>query len=318
MTQARPFLNIGHRGARAFAPENTVPAIRLAQRLGANVVELDVQMSRDEELIVFHDDTLVRCSDGLFKFPDHTDYSVSSFTWPDLSVLDVGTWYVHELARPASQRQPYLGTLTAEEINEWITPEDAEEFESGSVRIPRLRDALTVARACQLGVILDLKTIPRRYPAIGRKTVALIRDLGMEHEAMISSFDHGLVAEARTLDATIATGALTTERLYRVREYLQALDADAYEPSCGGEQDIVRRGVSPDDIDSGAIRELTEAGLWVNVWTENSTSRMRALIDAGVTGIITDYPNRLARVLTELGRSAPVRPRMRRRMSQAS
>lgn len=283
----------------------------MAQRLGANVVELDVQMSRDEELIVFHDDTLVRSSDGLFKFPDHTDYSVSSFTWPELSVLDVGTWYVHELARPTSQRQPYLGTITAEEINEWITTEDAEEFESGCVRIPRLRDGLAVARECQLAVILDLKTIPRRYPAIGSKTVALIRDLGMEHETMISSFDHGLLAEVRKLNGTIATGVLTTERLFRVREYLQALDADAYEPSCAGDQDIVRRGVSPDDIDRGAIQELTDAGLWVNVWTENSASRMRTLIDAGVTGIITDYPNRLARALAELGRSAPVRPRMR-------
>lgn len=164
----RPFLNIAHRGARAFAPENTLPAIRSAGRLGANVVELDVQMARDGELVVFHDDTILRCSDGLYRFPDHTDYTVSAFTWDELSVLDVSAWYVHELARPASARQPYLRDLTPDEIRDWITPADADEYESGHVRIPRLRDALTVARECQLSVVLDLKTIPHRHPGAGR------------------------------------------------------------------------------------------------------------------------------------------------------
>lgn len=307
------FLNIAHRGARAFAPENTVPAIRMAQRLGANVIELDVQMSRDGELIVFHDDSVIRCSDGLSKFPDHSDYGVSVFTWEELAVLDVGTWYVHELAKPALQRQPYLREVRPDEIEEWITARDADEYESGCVRIPRLGDALAAARECQLAVILDVKTIPRRYPAIASRTVALVRDLGMERETLISSFDHVLLAEVRRLDTTIATGVLTTARLHRVREYLQAIDADAYEPACAEDQDVVRRGVSPEDIDAAAIQELTSAGLWVNVWTENTASRMRALIDAGVTGIITDYPNRLARVLADAGRCAPVRPYMRRR-----
>ena len=45
------------------------------------------------------------------------------------------------------------------------------------------------------------------------------------------------------------------------------------------------------------IREFTGAGLFVNVWTENTPERMHALIDAGVTGIFTDYPNRLTNVL---------------------
>jgi glycerophosphoryl diester phosphodiesterase len=65
MMSASPFLNIAHRGARAFAPENTIPAIRMARRMGANAVKLDVQMSRDGELVVFHDDNLIGCSDAV-------------------------------------------------------------------------------------------------------------------------------------------------------------------------------------------------------------------------------------------------------------
>jgi glycerophosphoryl diester phosphodiesterase len=308
----RLFLNIAHRGARAFAPENTLPAIRAARRLGANVVELDVQMSRDGELVVFHDDTILRCSDGLYKFPDHSDYSVSVFTWDELSVLDVGAWYAHELAKPASRRQPYLRDLRPEEIQDWITPADADEYESGHVRIPRLREALTVARECQLAIVLDVKAIPRRHPAIARRTVEIVRDLGMEDETLISSFDHEVLAEVRRLAPALATGVLTSERLYRVREYLLALDADAFHPACGEERDVIRRGVSPDEIDHAAIAQLTSAGFWVNVWTENSPARMRALIDAGVTGIFTDYPNRLAAVVRQVGGCTPIRPCLRR------
>lgn len=89
----RPFLAIAHRGARACAPENTLPAIRAAQRTGANVVELDVQVSRDGELVVFHDDTILRCSDGLSRFPDHTDYALV-----EAGVTGIFTDYPNRLA----------------------------------------------------------------------------------------------------------------------------------------------------------------------------------------------------------------------------
>ena len=298
------FLNIGHRGARAFAPENTIPAIRMAKRMAANAVKLDVQMSRDGELVVFHDDDLVRCSDAVHKYPLHTDYTLSAFTCEELLVLDVGSWYVNELTKAPLHRQLYLRDLAAEEVERWIAPSDADEYESGSVCIPRLGEALAVAHECQLIVVLDLKTIPRRHPSIAPNTIALIRELGMERETLVTSFDHVLLSDLRRHDDTIATGVLTAERLYRRRDYLHALDADAFEPDRG----VIRRGVGPGDLDTETIHALTSAGLMVNVWTENSETRMRALIDAGVTGIFTDYPNRLAQALAGAGREASSAP----------
>jgi glycerophosphoryl diester phosphodiesterase len=50
-------------------------------------------------------------------------------------------------------------------------------------------------------------------------------------------------------------------------------------------------------VDTPMIRELRDAGLLVHAWTENDPERVRALIEPGVTGIVTDYPNRLSRVL---------------------
>ena len=312
----RPFLNIAHRGARAFAPENTLPAIRMAQRMGANAVELDVQMSRDGELIVFHDDDVTRCSDGIHKYPLHTDYAVSAFTWEELQVLDVGLWYVHELAKAPLHREPYLRDLHQPEVEQWITPEDADQYESGSLRIPRPRDALVVARECNLVVVLDLKTIPRRFPSIATKTLDVIRDLGMHDQVLMTSFDHALLADIRRLDQTIATGVLTAERLHRPLEYVRTLDADAFEPSCTPDADVLRSGVAPEELDIPMIEGLTAAGIMVNVWTENSEARMRALVAAGVTGIFTDYPNRLTAVLAAAGRDVQSRPRLRRLPAQ--
>lgn len=62
----------GHRGARGLAPENTLPAFRLAKELGVDGVELDVHLTSDDELVVIHDDTLDRTTNGKGRVRDYT------------------------------------------------------------------------------------------------------------------------------------------------------------------------------------------------------------------------------------------------------
>ena len=83
-SQTLPLI-IAHRGDVANAPENTIPAFRKALDLGADGIELDVRLTRDEKLVVFHDRTLERTSNG--RGP------VSSFTLADIRSLDVGSWF---------------------------------------------------------------------------------------------------------------------------------------------------------------------------------------------------------------------------------
>lgn len=75
---------IGHRGC-ALAPENTLAAFRAAHAAGAGAIELDVQCSKDGELVVMHDETLDRTTDGTGK--------LSEKTWPELERLDAGSWF---------------------------------------------------------------------------------------------------------------------------------------------------------------------------------------------------------------------------------
>ena len=82
--------NIAHRGASAYAPENTIAAFDLAIEMGADAIETDVQLTRDRHLVLFHDSTIERTSDGAGRVGDHT--------LVELQALDIGGWFAPEFA----------------------------------------------------------------------------------------------------------------------------------------------------------------------------------------------------------------------------
>jgi len=79
------FTIIAHRGASAYFPENTLPAFEAAMNMGADMVELDVQLTSDKEVVVFHDEKLSRCTDGGGR--------VSNWSLAGLKKLDAGSWF---------------------------------------------------------------------------------------------------------------------------------------------------------------------------------------------------------------------------------
>ena len=87
-------LNIAHRGARAFAPENTLAAFRKAKIFACQMFEIDVRLSKDGALMVHHDEQLTRCTDVKTKFPGRDTYYVWDFIYRELNILDAGSWYI--------------------------------------------------------------------------------------------------------------------------------------------------------------------------------------------------------------------------------
>jgi glycerophosphoryl diester phosphodiesterase len=85
------FRIIAHRGASAYAPENTLAAFELAQRMGATEIELDVQFSHDRQIVVCHDQVLTR-----FGYPE---LAISELTLTELLQLDMGSWFSPYLYR---------------------------------------------------------------------------------------------------------------------------------------------------------------------------------------------------------------------------
>jgi len=291
--------NIAHRGARAFAPENTLYSFAKAKTFDCPMVEVDVHRSKDGELMVHHDDQLMRCTDVVERYPGRQSYYVSDFTCAELQQLDAGSWYVRQLCLPGVQRDYFLRSLTDDEMHQFVSSEDRAIYCSGQVRLPTLREALEFAEREGMMVNIEIKTLPRMYPGLTEAVVQLVADMGLEHRVLLSSFDHEQLLVVRRLNNAIATAVVTSDRLATPGEYLHMLDADAYHPCCCGAHDSMGFGSVSGMLDSRSIQETRDAKRGVNVWTCNDKDQMRQLIAAGVTGLITDFPNRVRDALAE-------------------
>ncbi len=287
------FLNIAHRGARAFAPENTLAAFQKAKTFACQLFEMDVHLSKDGELMVHHDEQLTRCTDVTAKFPDRTSYYIWDFTYEELNTLDAGNWYIEQLSLPYTQRQEFLQTLTDDELARFVSPQDRMHYASGNIKLPTLKQTLEFARHADMMVNIELKTQPNMMTELAEKVVKLVEVMNMEHQVLISSFTHDELQKVRQLTKTIAIAVLTDNIIENLNNYLQLLDATAYHPNCYGDRDATgRRKLNLDDIATAR-----EGGRHVNAWTCNNKDDMRHLIAAGVTGLISDFPNRVQDVL---------------------
>lgn len=304
----KPFeiLNIAHRGARAYAPENTLPAFEKAKTFGCQMFEIDVHMTRDRELVVHHDNHLLRCTNAEKLFPERSRYDLSDFTYEELSRLDAGSWYVEQLRLPAHQRQTFLSELTDEELERFISPEDIAFYGSGEIRIPTLKHTLELAQRLDIMVNIELKTSPAMYQLLAEAVVALVESMNLETRVLVSSFDHEQLVKVRCLNGIIATAVLSSDRLENVGDYLNLLDADAYHPSCDADYDLIGIGSLNETAESKGILSVRQTGRAVNVWTCNEKPKMHTMIKAGVTGLISDFPNRVQDVLTEISQNNDV------------
>lgn len=282
MNQGRP-LNIAHRGFRAIAPENTLAAARAGHAVGADWWELDVAASSDGELVVMHDDSLVRTTDAKRRFPEREPWCVYDFSLEDLGSLDAGTWFIDsdpfgQIAEGAIAGSPLLSYR--------------------GEAIPTLRAALELTKSAGWKVNVEIKDATGRAcdAWIVERTTELVRKLDMVDRVFISSFNHDYLRRSRRAEPRIPLGVLVEPGDARFPPdfdmvgYANEIGAQAWHPGLEG-------------LEEGRVRAARAAGLGVNVWTVNSEADMRRLVGWGVTGLFTDFPDRLSRVLAE---SSPV------------
>ncbi len=286
--QPAPLLNIAHRGARSIAPENTLPAFRLAITRGkADMIELDVHLSKDGIPVVIHDDSLERTTDAADRFPHRKPWRVFDFTAAELMSLDAGTWFV--------RTDPFNQIRAGE-----VPPEDLALFSSGRVRIPTLKTALALVKELGTRVNIELKNFPSFYPGLAEKVVADVRASGIADRVLFSSFDHEVLVLLRRIAPEIPRAALVEDPVFPLKEYVaDLLGAVAFNPSrevLGFDaRDYHHGGRIRQDI----IDQAHQAGLGVYVWTVNEPGQMETLIKAGVNGLFTDFPQRLSGLLSE-------------------
>jgi glycerophosphoryl diester phosphodiesterase len=262
---------IAHRGARSLAPENTISAAEKALESHADGWELDVAMSKDGALVVLHDDTLERTSNVVDIFPGREPWSVYDFTLEELQQLEFGSWFV--------ESDPFDQIAQGN-----LSPSDLERYQM--IRIPTLQEALEFTRSNQWWVNVEIKDASGTPadPIIVSEVVKLVEGLGMENQVLISSFNWDYLSQVKALNPNLATGVLANKLVMDPLALMEELDAQAFHPGI--------KVTYP-----AQVKQLREKGYDVNVWTVNEVKDMNNLIEMGVTGIITDFPQRLNPVL---------------------
>ena len=264
-------LNIAHRGARSLAPENTLLAAEKGLALGADLWELDVAVTQDGELVVLHDDTLERTSNAAEVFPKRKPWSVWTFTLDELRQLDFGGWFIEK----DPFKQIKAGAISAD-----------EQASFKGAPIPTLREALEFTREHNWRVNIEIKDASNTPgdAFVVEKVVELVKELDMVDRVIISSFNHDYLKRVQAAEPDLVTAALVDRAVADPVALLEEIGAQAYNPGLKY-------------VDEATVRAVREAGYDVLVWTVNEEEDMRRLVEWGVSGIFTDFPQRLNAVL---------------------
>ncbi len=251
------FLVIAHRGGRSLGPESTLYTYRKAVKLGVDVLEMDVRSTGDGQLIILHDDTVTRTTNATGP--------VESYSLVDLKKLDAA--------------------------HRW-SPDNGQTFplRNKGVKVPTLVEVFNAFPETKMN--LEIKD--SRSSTI-QSLCRLIRDHQMTKKVMVASFDADSLKEFRSLCPQVATSAGASEVMlfYGLQKvYLEAVyspDVQALQvPETFRDLRVVNRRF----IEAAHARNLR-----VQVWSVNDVNDMQRLLELGVDGIMTDYPQRLMKLL---------------------
>lgn len=256
-------INVAHRGASGYAPEHTMPAYEMGHKtFKADYIEIDLQMTKDGQLIAMHDETVDRTTDGTGAVKDKT--------LEEIKELDAGSWFNE--ANPSLARKEYAG-----------------------LKVPTLEEIFSTYGK-HANYYIETKS-PEVYPGMEEKLLNTLKayDLSSDRvkpgQVLIQSFSEASLQKVKTLDPNIPliqlmeaneVKALTDDRLTAIRQYAVGVG-----PSFKA---LTRENVS-------AIRAHD---LLLHPYTVNEKADMVRMLDYGVTGVFTNYADRFNDVVKGL------------------
>jgi glycerophosphoryl diester phosphodiesterase len=270
-------LIIAHRGASGLAPENTLRAFRLAIALGAEGVEMDVQLTADGRPVVIHDAHVNRTTDG--RGP------VAELTLEKMAGLDAGRWFDRRLAlRPGVRK-----TI------ERIAKESGENQVYSGENVPTLEAALDIVVPASLArIYIELKCDKKSREELVDSILALVRCLGAEAPVTLLSFDHEAIRLAKDRAPYVRTAAtfpVSGRALLTARSIIELVE------DVGADEAALHYGLATRRV----VSVLHEREIAVSAWTANRPLIMRRLIASGVDAIMTNFPNRLKDIIASPG-----------------
>lgn len=247
------YLRIGHRGYPAVAPENTMASFKAALDAGVDGIELDVHLTKDNQLVVAHDHQIGRTLRPRNASPASPD----------------GSRAKGQPVAPVLLRDITLAELRELSAGEWFGPEFSGET------IPTLDEVLELVRG-RIRLFIELKAGSFFYPGVERRLLDCLREHEMLDQVQVSSFDHPALVELKRLEPTLSTATLISCRPVRPVEIARAAGADAIHPFHGF--------VTPAFLD-----EVHAAGLAVHTWTVDDPDEIKRLASWGIDGVMSNH-----------------------------
>lgn len=261
----KEFEIIAHKGASGLAPENTMASFQKALELGVDQIELDVRHTLDEEIIVFHDQRLDRIARDTLG--NQVTGDVHDYTLEEIKQFDVGSWF---------------------------------DSQYKDERIPTLKEVLDYVNG-QTKVLIEIKHMDHpHYHDFAEKLVdVVISEENGEEWIILQSYEAEYLDEVHELDSLIETKALI------VGEDSAPLIAFYIETRMhmGRAKESNRmKAINPEwtTLSPRRVFQMHAQGFEVHAYPVNTREDMIRMLNAGVDGIITDFPNIALEIREEL------------------
>ncbi|MGN6616158.1 MAG: glycerophosphodiester phosphodiesterase family protein [Ilyomonas sp.] len=265
------FFKVGHRGTRGLMPENTIPAMKKGIETGANTIEFDVHISKDEKVVVYHDAsfnpdyTLLPNGDTIPK-AERKKYTFYQMNYADIKPFIIGTKDYPQF--PQQQRLASYTPLLSELI-------DSVEAYTKSNNLSPVYYLLEIKSSEKSDGVEQPD--PQTYIKI---LMDVLKTKNLGKRLIIQSFDMRPLQVLHREYPGIALGFLTGDKKTSFEENLQALG-------------FVPVFYNPEYhmVTAELVKKCHDKGIRIEPWTVETVDEMKHLKSLGVDGIITDYPN---------------------------
>lgn len=265
----------GHRGARGLAPENTIPSFLKAIDYGVQTIEFDLVVTADKKMLVSHEpwfNHLISTKpDGTpVSEEEQMDLNIYEMTYEETTRFDVGMR--GHTGFPDQQPMEAIKPLMVDAILA------IEEYVEGQGLDPVYYNIETKSRPGWYG---EYTPHPGEFSQLLYDELS---QLGVLDRVIIQSFDPATLVAMRDIDPDVVQAMLVYEEDQGVEQYVELL---GYVPEIWSP---FHELVTPE-----LVSEVHDRGMTIIPWTINDTDEMVRLLEMGVDGIITDYPNRAPR-----------------------
>lgn len=267
------FYKVGHRGTRGLMPENTIPAMYKGLETGANTIEFDVHITKDGQVVVYHDASF---TPSYTTTPEGKDIPVeqrADYTFYQMNYTDIKPFIIGEKFYPAYPEQQKMRSY-APLLSEMI---DSVEAYTKAHHLPKAYYLLEIKSSAKT----DGKEQPAPEEYIDKlMAVKQLQPLGQR--LLIQSFDMRPLQVVHRRYPAIKLGFLTDDKKNGFEQHLDQLGFTPlfYNPHY--------KMVTPE-----LVKKCHDKNIQIVPWTVDDVNEMKKLTALGVDGIITDYPNRL-------------------------